>query len=330
MRFFEKVLITGIAGSGGSYLAEYIVKNHPKVEVHGIRRWHTQEERDNLSAIFDKVIIHECDLVDFSSVLAVLRKVKPNAIFHLASYANVRTSFITPLAVLENNIMGTANLFEAIRASGTDPVIQLCSTSEVYGQVEANDVPIGEDCLLRPVSPYAISKACQDLLGFSYFKSWQMRIIRTRMFAYLNPRREDLFASSFAKQVAEIEIGIRKELVHGNLNSVRTLIDVRDAMESYWFALVKGRIGEVYNIGGNKVITVGDFLDILKKLARSKIKTKLDKNLLRPVDVTLQIPDVSKFQKATGWKPKYTFRESVSFLLEYWRERVKADYGKRN
>ena len=152
-RAFKTVLITGISGSGGSYLAESIVENHPGVAVHGLARWHSTTTQSNLSEIAGRVTVHESDLNDFSSVLAVLQEVRPDAIFHLASHANVRASFITPNAVLANNILGTGNLFEAVRLSGLKPWIQLCSTSEVYGQVDPKDVPIREDAPIRPASP---------------------------------------------------------------------------------------------------------------------------------------------------------------------------------
>jgi GDPmannose 4,6-dehydratase/GDP-4-dehydro-6-deoxy-D-mannose reductase len=316
------VLITGIAGSGGSYLAEYIVNNCPEVEVHGISRWHSTTATNNLKKIRDKVNVHECDLNDFSSVFRILNEVRPDAIFHLAAHANVRASFDTPNTVLSNNILGTSNLLEAVRLAEIDPIIQLCSTSEVYGQVAPENVPIKEDCPIAPSSPYAVSKVAQDLLGYTYYLSYGMQIIRTRMFAYLNPRRTDLFATSFAMQVARIEEGLQKELLHGNLDSVRTLIDVRDAMESYWVAMEKCKPGEVYNIGGPKTIKVGEFLDLLKRFAKTDIPSRVDKSLLRPADVTLQIPDVNKFQKETGWKPKYSFEESVQNLLEHCREVV--------
>lgn len=694
-RNIKKALITGITGSGGSYLADYIVENHPEVELHGISRWHSTVSDKNLSKSINKITLHECDLTDFSSVLSVLKDVKPDAIFHLASYANVKASFITPLSVLSNNIMGTANLFEAIRMADIAPVIQVCSchdkdtevltkrgflkydkikkddwvvsicpntkevsyrtikkiiiqdyegkmksikgrsvdllvtpnhnlifsknpngklffqevknlkthknrfyfpkgyyrgkmedkikvgnkfystkdvlylmglyigdgysgislkksnnksglsradflklsrdkkgrfitgkfglieesiqhsyrlfvaipegdksrlsaisclnnlgvdyklykneiyfsskdfveffdnvghsaatknipkwifeydsyylnflykglidsdgyyystgerfqtvseklvesftklclftgrfvtvhrnknprlgkigqrqikkarysyifsisnksrliegrnikdvtykgkiwcleidgthnfvvrrngktvfcgnSSEVYGQVDPKNVPIKEDCPLNPSSPYAVSKVTQDLLGYTYFRSYKMKIIRTRMFAYLNPRRSDLFATSFGLQVARIEAGLQKTLLHGNLDSVRTLIDVRDAMESYWVATTKCEFGEVYNIGGTTVIKVGEFLEMLKKLAKCKIPTRPDPRLFRPADVTLQIPDTTKFTNQTGWKPKYSFEESVRFLLEHCRNEVSKELEK--
>ncbi len=324
-RELKTVLITGITGSGGSYLADYIVENHPQVSLHGIARWHSTSSHANLSKSKEKITVHECDLKDLGSVIGVLKRVRPDAIFHLAAYANVRAAFITPIAVLENNILGTANLLEAVRLVEIDPLIQICSTSEVYGQVDPKNVPICEDCPINPVNPYAVSKLAQDALGYTYYKSYGMKIIRTRMFAYLNPRRADLFATSFALQVARIEAGLQKELLHGNLNSTRTLIDVRDAMESYWIATTKGQYGEVYNIGGTTVITVGDFLEELKKLARVPIPSREDPTLLRPIDVTLQIPDTSKFEKETGWKPKYSFQDSIQFLFNSCREQIQKN-----
>jgi GDP-mannose 4,6-dehydratase len=316
-------LITGISGSGGSYLAEHIASHHPNVDLHGFARWHSTTVSDNLAEIRDRVTVHEVDLTDFGAVFAALQAVKPDAIFHLASHANVRASFTTPNAVLANNILGTSTLFEAIRLAKLDPVIQLCSTSEVYGQVDPKYVPITEDAPMRPVSPYAVSKTAQDLLGFSYFASYGLRIVRTRMFAYLNPRRADLFATSFARQVAWIERGLQREpLRHGNLDSVRTMIDVRDAMRAYWDATLHCRPGEAYNIGGTTVITVGEFLELLKGLARTPIPTGQDPALLRPADVTLQIPSVEKFKAAAGWAPRYSFEDSVADLLGYWRRKA--------
>ncbi len=318
----KSALITGITGSGGSYIAEYLVDHQPHVKVHGISRWHSTSTSNNVSRISKNIQVHECDLNDFSSVFTVLRKVKPDTIFHLAAHANVRASFTNPLAVLNNNIMGTANLLEAIRLAEIDPIVQLCSTSEVYGQVDPKYVPIKEDAPVQPTSPYAVSKTAQDFLGLTYFKSYNMKVIRTRMFAYLNPKRTDLFATSFAMQIARIEAGLQDELTHGNLDSVRTLIDVRDAMEAYWLAVLHCEYGEAYNIGGDKTITVGEFLEVLKKLAKKKISSRQDPALLRPADVTLQIPDTSKFHKATNWKPKYSFEDSVEFLLNHCRKVV--------
>lgn len=318
----ERILITGISGSGASYLAEHLAKVYPKAEIHGVTRWHSTSTPKNLEAIKDRVTLHECDLCDFSSLINSLNNARPSHIFHLASHANVRAGFTTPLSVLNNNIMGTANLFEGIRCTGLDPLIQLCSTSEVYGQVSPENVPINEDCPQRPSSPYAVSKTAQDHLGFTYFTSYGLRVVTTRMFAYFNPRRADLFSTSFAKQVALIEAGKQETLLHGNLDSVRTMIDVRDAMEAYRLALLSCEPGQAYNIGGTTTLSVGEFLDILKSKSRVKIPSKIDEKLLRPSDVTLQIPDCTKFIAATDWRPSYSFEESIEHLLDNCRREL--------
>ncbi len=321
-RSIRRVLITGITGSGGSYLAEYIVREHPHVEVHGLSRWHSTTSDDNLQNIRRSVTLHECDLLDMGSVTLALIASKPDVIFHLASHANVRCSFETPIAVLHNNIMSTTNLFEGIRILRLKPIVQLCSSSEVYGLVREDEIPINEEAAIRPASPYAVSKVTQDLLGQVYFESYGIPVIRTRMFTYINPRRADLFSSAFARQVARIEHGLQDELVHGNLDSIRTVVDVRDAMRAYWEATLHCKPGEAYNIGGTKSVTIGDFLKTLISKAKAPIRTRLDRRLLRPTDVTLQVPETKKFLDATGWEPVYTFDESVSFLLDYWRVRA--------
>ena len=320
----KKALITGITGSGGSYLAEYIINNHPEAEVHGISRWHSTTSNKNLESIANKVKVHECDLNDFSSVQRVLKEVNPDTIFHLAAHANVRSSWETPLSVMQNNILGTANLLEVIHINGLDPIFQMCSTSEVYGQVDPKNIPIKEECPISVNNPYAVSKLAQEQLGLVYYKrnDRSLKIITTRMFSYINPRRKDVFATSFAMQVARIEQGLQKILLHGNLDSTRTMIDVRDVTESYWLATTKGKPGEIYNIGGEQTITVGAFLDVLKKYAKCEIPSQINPKLLRPVDVTLQIPDTSKFRNETGWKQKYSFDDSVQYLLDYCREEV--------
>ena len=324
MRKINKILITGINGSGGSYLADYILKNHKNIKVHGISRWHSTNS-DNIYNFDKKVNLHECDMNDFSSLFYVLKKVKPDCIFHLAAYANVKASFINPSTVLQNNIISTSNLLESLRLLNINPIFQLCSTSEVYGQVKKNEIPISETNPIRPSSPYAVSKVTQDLLGYTYFKSYNLNIIRTRMFTYINPRRSDLFATSFARQIARIEAGLQDTLFHGNLKSIRTLLDVRDAMRAYWLAAKYCNYGDVYNIGGSYTISVGEFLDLLISQARVKIKSKVDKNLLRPSDVTLQIPDSSKFIRKTKWKQMYSVDESIKFLLGIWRKKYNCE-----
>lgn len=312
--------ISGIGGSGGSYLAEFLI-NNTDYEVHGCTRWHSTTTNDNLKTIKDRIIIHESDLMDLASIIRIFRKINPTHIYNLASHANVRVAFDTPLSVLNNNITLTANLLEAIRLECPDTLFQHCSTSEVFGNPLI--FPMTEDHPLKPVNPYSVSKLAQESLAYAYHKSWGLRVITTRMFAYINPRRHDLFATAFARQVVKIERGLQDRLYYGNLDSLRTIIDVRDAMRSYWLASEKCISGECYNIGGLDVISVGDFLHKLIKKSKCHIETQQDVNLLRPVDVTKQICDTTKFNTLTGFKPKYTLDESIDWLLDCCREDIK-------
>ena len=317
----KDVLITGITGSGGSYLADYILENHPDITIWGLHRWHSAGTLININHIKDKINILEADLLDLSSIIRALEIIRPYRIFHLASFANVKKCFDTPLAVINNNVMGTANLLEAIRLICPNTLLQMCSTSEVYGNPLT--FPMTENHPLKPVNPYSVSKLSQESLAYAYHKSWGLKVIITRMFAYINPRRRDLFASAFASQIVEIENGKRKILYHGNLDSIRNIIDVRDAMATYWLACDYCEEGQAYNIGGKTTMTVGDFLELIKSCAKVPIVSQQDPSLLRPVDVTKQIPDTVKFDDITGWKPKYKIEESVQWLLDIYRKESK-------
>lgn len=319
-----KVLITGIAGSGASYLAEYIAGNFPSVEIHGIARWHSGVSMRNLEEVKEFVQVHECDLNDLASVIRVLQSVKPDKIFNLASHANVRVCFDTPIAVLQNNIMSTANLLEAVRMVCPETIFQQCSTSEVYGNPMVT--PIKESHAVLPVNPYAVSKLSQEALCFAYFKSWGIKAVITRAFAYVNPRRKNLFSTDFAYQIAEIEAGQRQTLAHGNLNSIRTLMDVRDMARAYWLASEQCEYGVPYNIGSIEPISVQKFLEMLCYRAECHIFTEQNPNLLRPVDMTMQICDATKFNNLTGFKAENSLEESIDFLLAHVREEVNCRY----
>ena len=325
MRNIKKVLITGITGFVGSHLAEYLLNNNSGVTIVGLVRW--RSPKDNILSIMDKLALEYGDLIDASSIKNVLSAHKPEVIFHLAAQSYVDFSFVAPVATLEANVIGTANLLEAIKdlkiSSSYDPIVHICSSSEVYGQVKKNEIPIKETNPFRPASPYAVSKVAEDMLALQYFLSWRIKTIRTRMFTHEGPRRGEVFApSNFAKQIAAIEAGRQKPVVKvGNLESIRTYMDVRDAVCAYWLLVNKCRPGEVYNIGGNETLTVGEMLKKLLKYSKvKKIKVKVDPQRLRPSDVTLQIPYVIKFKKATGWKAKIPFERTLEDMLDYWRD----------
>lgn len=318
-----RILITGITGFVGSHLVDYVLANHPETAIYGLVRW--RSPMDNLRHLpKDKLNLHYGDLLDLGSLVRILNETSPDVIFHLAAQSYVPTSFDAPVNTLQINIIGTTNLLEAVRINAIDPVIHICSSSEVYGQVSEDEVPIKEDCPLRPSSPYAVSKVGEDMIAFQYWLSYGIKTIRTRMFTHTGPRRGEAFVvSAFARQIAAIEQEKQEPVLRvGNLESVRTFSDVRDAVKAYWLLVSKCKPGEVYNVGGNRTMKIGEMLDMLLELslAKDRIEVKVDPKLLRPSDVTLQIPDCSKFEEATDWQPEIEFEKTLEDTLDYWRD----------
>jgi GDP-mannose 4,6-dehydratase len=317
-----RVLITGITGFVGSHLADYVDGLNEGHEIHGLCRW--RSPRENIANIHDRIRMLEADLCDLGALIRHFESVRPDVIFHLAAQSYVLTSFNSPVHTLLSNVIGTTNLLEAVRITKIDPVIHICSSSEVYGQVGEADVPIRETCPFRPASPYAVSKVGEDMVALQYWLSYGIRTLRTRMFTHTGPRRGDVFAMSFfAKQVAAAERGLGEPVIRvGNLKSVRTFCDVRDAVRAYWILVNKCRAGEVYNIGGNRTMTIGEALDILLSYSKMKFDIRIDPQLLRPSDVTLQIPCIDKFRDETGWQPEIPLEKTLEDILLYWRDEL--------
>ncbi len=316
-------LITGIGGFVASHMADYLLEKDSKVI--GTSRW--TEDLSRVEHIKDKFIMAPMDLLDLGSCLTCLKTYRPQYIYHLAAQSYVPDSFIYPVITIQTNTIGTLNLLEAVRLiEGYDPVIHVCSSSEVYGQVNPDEVPIKESQPFRPQNPYAVGKVGADMIAYVYWRNYRIKTIRTRMFTHTGPRRTMSSAdSSFARQIAMIENGLQEPVVRvGNLKSVRTIADVRDAVRAYYILVRKCTAGEVYNIGGDRTMTIGDMLEYLLSLSpmHSQIKIEVDPNLLRPADVTLQIPDSSKFKSETGWQPEIPFETTMLDLLNFWRSEV--------
>ena len=317
-----RVLITGITGFVGSHLAEYIINLNEGHTLYGLCRW--RSPRENLANIYNKITLNDADLCDLSALVHHLKVIKPGIIFHLAAQSYVLTSYNSPIQTLWINVIGTTNLLEAVRIVEIDPIIHICSSSEVYGQVTEADIPIKETCPFRPSSPYGVSKIAEDMVGYQYWISYGIKTIRTRMFTHTGTRRGDVFVmSSFAKQIAAAELGLKEPVIMvGNLKSVRTFCDVRDAVKAYWIMVNRCKPGEVYNIGGNRTMTVGEALDILLAYSKIKFEIKVDPKLLRPSDVTLQIPCIDKFRNETGWAPEIPLEKTLQDILDYWRDEL--------
>ena len=333
-----RALITGITGMVGSHLADFLLEE-TDWDVYGVCRW--RSPLDNVAHLIgrvnakDRVFFEYADLNDEISLIKAVNKIRPDYIFHLAAQSYPMTSFDSPIDTLTTNILGTCRLLEAVRNlmeqdESYKPVIHVCASSEVFGKIPPEKKPdtgIHEECSFHPASPYAISKVGTDLLGRYYAEAYGMTVMTTRMFTHTGPRRGDVFhESTFAKQIAMIEAGLIPPVVKvGNLDSLRTYADVRDAVRAYYMLVtVKPVAGEYYNIGGTYTCTVGDTLNTLISISTKKevIKIETDPERLRPIDADLQVPDCRKFKEHTNWEPKIPFETTMSDLLNYWRSRV--------
>lgn len=333
-----RCLITGLTGFVGSHLADYLLQ-HTDWGIYGIIRW--RSPLDNISHLLprinarDRIQLLYADLRDSDSINEGIRACRPDYVFHLAAQSYPKTSFTSPLDTYETNVCGTSRVLEALRQYAPEAIIHVCSSSEVFGRVAKENLPINEECPFGPASPYAISKVGTDLIGRHYAEAYGMNVQTTRMFTHTGPRRGDVFAeSSFAKQIAMIEekqisYGTDAIIKVGNLDSLRTWADVRDAVRAYHMLLTVNPIpGAYYNIGGTYTCTIGEMLNTLLEIHIYQdtypIKIVQDHERLRPIDADLQIPDISKFQNHTGWKPEIPFEETMQNLLDYWRNRVKT------
>ena len=317
-----RILITGITGFVGSHLAEYALSRG--AEVWGSFRWRSKTE--NIDHIREDLHLVECDLRDLSSVQHLVEQAAPDFIAHLAAQSFVAASWHTPAETLYTNSVSQVNLLEAIRPRRAGAARFLAvGSSEEYGLVHDDELPIRETNPLRPLSPYAVSKVTQDLMGYQYFQSYGLPVIRTRAFNHEGPRRGDVFVTSnFARQVAEIEVGKRKPVIFvGNLKARRDYTDVRDIVRGYWRLLEDGAPGEVYNLCSGRAWAIQDVLDFM--LSRSRvpnIEVKEDPSRLRPSDVPVLIGDASRVEQAVGWRPEIPFEQTLEDLLGYWRRRV--------
>lgn len=326
----KRALITGITGMVGSHLTDFLFEN-TDWDIHGMCRW--RSPFNNIEHHFqrinnkDRIFLHYGDVNDTFSLQNVIQKSKPDYVFHLAAQSFPRTSFDSPIDTMNTNILGTSRLLEVLRYDKSiDPVIHVCASSEVFGRVPKEKLPINEECTFHPASPYAISKVGTDLVGRYHAEAYGQKVMTTRMFTHTGPRRGDVFAeSTFAKQIAMIEKGMLPPIVKtGNLDSLRTWSDVRDAVRAYYMLVTINPIpGEYYNIGGAFSCSVKDMLQTLLNMStRKDIKVETDPERLRPIDADLQVPDTTKFRKHTGWEPVIPYEQTMSDLLNFWRERL--------
>jgi len=313
-----KALITGISGFAGSYLAEFLL--YKGYEVFGT--FYDKSTFSNLDGFIDKITLYQCDIRNYDSLKKIINKIKPDELYHLAAISFVPTSLKDPKLSFDTNLYGTLNLYQVIIELKFNPKILFVGSADEYGVVNENDLPIKEECSLRPMNPYSISKVSADFLSYTYFKNYNLNIIRVRPFNHIGPRQSPEFVcSSFAKQIAEIEKGLKEPMIKvGNLEAKRDFTDVRDMVRAYWFAMQKGETGEVYNICSGRVVRIKELLNNLLGLSSKNIEILKDLQRMRPSDNPILLGDFAKFRKKSGWKPEIFLNKTFGDILDYWRK----------
>lgn len=333
----KKFLITGFTGQVGSQFADFLLD---KTDLHviGMMRW--QEPMDNIYHLADRINkkdrieVAYADLTDLSSMRRLLDKHRPAYITHLAAQSYPKTSFDIPIETLQTNIIGTANLLDSIRSireedASYDPIIHVCSSSEVYGRATVGK-DLNEETKFHASSPYSLSKIGTDYLGRFYAEAYGLKTFVTRMGTHSGPRRSDVFfESTVAKQIALIEAGLQEPVIYvGNLESVRTYQDVRDAIRAYFKlfeAMENNKIlpGEYFNIAGQEAFKLNEIVDILLGFSTQKdIQLKVDPERLRPIDANYQMFDNTKIMKAIDWRPQISVSDMLKDLLNHWRSEI--------
>jgi len=313
-----RILITGATGFVGHYLAEHLAAAAPEDEAWGlISDAEPGEPPPTVTPISG-------DLTDFPSLVAAAERVRPEVVFHLAASSSVASSWTRPGRVLEVNAVGTVNLLEALRRLPIPPTVVVSSSAEIYGPVPAKEQPISEEAPLRPVSPYAVSKASLDLVAAQYHIGFGLPTIRLRLFPHTGPRRSAEFvASNFARQIARIERELDPpRLAVGNLEAVRDFSDVRDVVRAYRLAAARARAGEAYNVCSGNGVSIRELLDLLLDRSEAEIEVAVDPARLRPADIPMLVGDGSRFADATGWRPEIPLEQTLGDLLEWWRSEV--------
>ncbi|MCI0549289.1 MAG: GDP-mannose 4,6-dehydratase [Candidatus Rokubacteria bacterium] len=319
-----RLLITGITGFVGGHMAEYALAQG--ATVWGSRRASSQTAQ--LERLGGRIVLLESDLRDAPAVRALLEEAAPDAIVHLAAQSSVRASWEAPAETLTNNVVSQVNLLEAVRALGLEPRILVVGTSEEYGLAYPDEIPIGEHNPLRPLSPYALSKVSQDLMGYQYFEVYGLPIVRSRAFNHEGPGRSDAFMTgSFARQIAEIEAGRREPVILvGDLEPRRDYSDVRDIVRGYWLLLTRGTPGEVYNLCSGRSWAIRTVLDFLLERAHVRgIEVRTDPARLRPTEMPLIEGDPAKVKRALGWQVEIPFERTLADVLDYWRAQIRAN-----
>ena len=316
-----KVLVTGITGFAGSHLSAYL--RGEGIEVSGLDLRPASEE---FNAGFGDAPppVHCCDLADSGRVAEVLARERPEAVVHLAARAQVAGAWEDAVAITQSNAVCTQSLMQAIHQAVPQARVLLISSSEVYGKVPPEQMPIDEQTPLKPNNPYSASKVAQEYIGLQYFHAFGAPIVIARPFNHIGPGQKGNFVvPAFASQLAEMEAGLREPVLRvGNLDAARDFTDVRDIVHGYWLALRKGEPGGIYNIASGSAHKIQHILDTLLKLSKIQPRVEPIPELMRPSDIPQVIGDASRLRSLGEWQPRVPLEQSLSDALDYWRRQV--------
>lgn len=307
-------MITGSNGFVGSYLAAFLTQKG--VAVYGT----IHRGRERISHVGDQITTFECEILDKERVEKIVRQVEPNLVFHLAAQSRVAPSWQDPEETFKVNVLGTLYLLDAVRNAAVDPVVVVVCSAAEYGYCNKEELPVDEDGELKPSDPYAVSKVAQDLLSHLYWQNYGLRVIRVRPFNITGPGITGDACSDFASRIVEIERGQREALNVGDLDGVRDITDVRDAIEALWLAAEKGTPGEVYNLCSGTGYRIGDLLDKLVTLSGHTVRVLQDQAKTGGSDSRIQIGNNNRLCRL-GWRPCIPIEKTLSDTLDYWRRK---------
>jgi len=313
----EKVLVTGATGFIGAHLIEHLGTSRPGARVTGTSR--AADPAHNRRAARAKAELVALDMRKRASVERVVRKVRPDCIFHLAAQSLPTTSWEDPWYTLETNVVGTASLFEAVRSARLDPRIFVACSSAEYGLVPAGEVPVREERELKPLHPYGVSKVAQDLLAYQYFANYGTKVIRGRIFNTTGPRKTGDVLSDWTRRTVELERRGGGRLRVGNLKVMRDIADVRDQVRAFDRSVDELKYGEAYNFARSSPYRVSDLLEVLVGKARVPVRPTVDKKLLRPTDEPVIWGDSTKMRRALGFKYAIPIEKTIEDMLRFWR-----------